>query len=95
MESVVPVMQVLHVEFGSGFQNFIDTSSSMDKVKFSIFIIVLFLVLIVGWIPYQQVLKEKIFKTKGMLKMIPMELITKEENLKNLFLQGKILEAIK
>jgi len=95
MESIVPVMEVLHVEFGSGFQSFIDTSSSMDKVKFSIFIIVLFLVLIVGWIPYQQVLKEKIFKTKGMLKMIPMELITKEENLKNLFLQGKILEAIK
>jgi len=50
---------------------------------------------IVIWAPYLKRLKDKIFRTKGMLNMIPMELITKNENLKQLFLAGDILQGVK
>jgi hypothetical protein len=33
----------------------------------------------------------KIWRTKGMLNMIPMEIITKHETLKNAFISGDIL----
>jgi hypothetical protein len=45
---------------------------------------------------YLKLKKEnKIFRTKGMLNMIPMEIINKNESLKTLFISGDLLQAVK
>lgn len=79
----------------NAFQAYIDGAANFEKFKFAIFLVGLFLVFILIWVPYLRNLSNKIFRTKGMLNMIPMEIISKNENLKNLFISGDLLQAVK
>lgn len=79
----------------SDFENYLGDVRVIDKVKFSIFIILAVLFFIFIWLPYKRGLDKKIFRTKGMLKMIPIDIIMRDENLKNRFLHGNILQAVK
>ena len=91
----MPVLDSLLAKYNVSFQKFLDKSIMLDKVKFAIFIILLFFVFVVLWHPYKKELNDKIYKTKGMLKMIPIDIISKDENLKNTFLSGNILQAVR
>jgi hypothetical protein len=95
LDYTLPVMESLRDKFISSFGDFIDNTILLSRVKYGIFLAILVLVFFLMWIPYKGALVEKIFKTKGMLKMIPIELITKDENLKAIFFGGNILKAVK
>ena len=67
----------------------------MEIIVFSLYIVLILTVFIIVWIPYLNGLNIKIWRTKGMLNMIPMEVINKHESLKNAFISGDILQAVK
>jgi PAS domain S-box-containing protein len=92
---IAPVIEQLETELLANFDDYLSTIDSLAKVKFIVFIVAAFLIFFFIWIPYLKRLKEKIFRTKGMLNMIPMNIITKNESLKNEFIQGDILQAVK
>jgi len=73
----------------------LDWNKNFERIKLVIFYI--FLAIIGGfiWLPYLKNLSNKIFRTKGMLNMIPMDIISKNGNLKDLFISGDLLNAVK
>ena len=92
---LIPVVNLLENLFISNTKTFLTTELVTTKIKFSVIIITIAILFIFVWTPYLKNLSNKIWRTKGMLKMIPLEIITKNENLKNAFLSGDILEAVK
>lgn len=92
---IAPVIEELETELLANFDDYLSTINTLARVKFIVFIVAAFLIFFFIWIPYLKRLKEKIFRTKGMLNMIPMNIITKNESLKNEFIQGDILQAVK
>lgn len=95
MKNMVPAIDALNQLFMSDFNSYLDYQNSVEDIKFSIFIIMLFVVFLFIWTPYLKNLNMKIWRTKGMLNMIPMDIIRKNENLKNAFISGDILQAVK
>lgn len=69
----------------SAFKDYMKQFEKIEKIKFSVFIVGMCIVFVFIWYPYQQSLNVKIWRTKGMLNMIPMEIITKHANLKAAF----------
>lgn len=61
-------------------------------ITFIAVVVVLYLVL---WLPYLKDLNMKIWRTKGMLNMIPMNIIIKNERLKNEFTSGMLEKAVR
>lgn len=61
-------------------------------VGFVLLVSVLYRVL---WLPYLKELNVKIWRTKGMLNMIPMNIIIKNERLKNEFTSGILEKAVR
>jgi len=53
--------------------------------------VVIFAIFIFVWTPYLRNLKNKIWRTKGMLNMIPIEIIKENDKLKKAFTSGDIL----
>ncbi len=81
--------------YQSNYGDFLSSRLSVDKIKFAIFILLVVFVFVFVWMRYLKGLNDKIFRTKGMLNMIPMDIISKNENLKQLFFGGDILQAVK
>jgi hypothetical protein len=59
------------------------------------FILVMVIVFLFIWVPYLNRLNQRIWMTKGMLNMIPMDIIVKHEKLRNAFTNGDILRAVR
>ena len=95
MQTMVPSIDSLNQLFLNNFSSYCDYQDSTENIKFAIFIIMLFVVFLFIWTPYLKNLNTKIWRTKGMLNMIPMDIISKNENLKNAFISGDILQAVK
>jgi len=76
-------------------ENYLSYGLTIEKIKYSVFLLFCAFVFVVLWLPYLRSLNEKIFRTKGMLNMIPLEVIMKSENLKNAFLSGNLMQAVK
>ena len=81
--------------FLANADSYLDSELTFTRVKFSIIVIVIVGLFTFVWIPYLKNLSNKIWRTKGMLKMIPLEIITNNDNLKSAFLSGDILNAVK
>ena len=79
----------------SEITNYLDSNIVINKINFSFFVIFIFLIFIFVWIPFMTNLKNNILRTKGMLNMIPMELILNNERLRNTFKTGGILKMVK
>jgi len=93
---VTPVADSLKTKYQESIHNYININWVAQRVKFGLFISLVFIAFLFLWIPYLKGLQDKIFRTKGMLNMIPMELITKNASLRNLFANsGDILQAVK
>jgi len=60
-----------------------------------VFVVFTFIILFGLWMKYLKSLNDKIFRTKGMLNMIPMDIISKNEYLREKFVGGDILQAVK
>ncbi|CAD8119421.1 unnamed protein product [Paramecium sonneborni] len=54
----------------------------------------MFFVFIFCMTQYQNNLSEQIWETKGLLNMIPLEIIAKYQHLKEQFVGGEILKAV-
>lgn len=92
---MVPAIDYLNLLFVDNLNSYMSSEENIEKIKFSIFIIMIFFVFLFIWTPYLRNLNTKIWRTKGMLNMIPMDIISKNENLKNAFISGDILQAVK
>jgi len=95
LEMITPALTQLTQDFIDAFEDYIDETADLERLKFAVFIIGLVVVFCFIWIPYLRNLSNKIFRTKGMLNMIPMDIISKNESLKNLFISGDLLQAVK
>mmetsp|Transcript_30138 Transcript_30138/g.27495 ORF Transcript_30138/g.27495 Transcript_30138/m.27495 type:complete len:122 (-) Transcript_30138:11-376(-) len=95
LEALEAPLQALVMNMGLAIEDFLDNVLNIDRIKYAVIVIFSFGVLIVLWRPYIRSLNEKIFRTKGMLNMIPLEIIMKSENLKEKFLSGNILHSVK
>ena len=91
----MPPLEYMLTEFEGKYQDYLSQSKKTQIIKFVVYLCFCLLVFILLWLPYRKNLSDKIFRTKGMLNMIPMEIITKNENLKALFLAGDILQGVK
>lgn len=92
---MVPSIDSLNLNFVASLNTHMDDQEYVEKIKFSVFIILIVVVFFLIWTPYLRNLNTKIWRTKGMLNMIPMDIISKNENLKNAFISGDILQAVK
>lgn len=88
-------MLFLNNVFVNNFSNFTDGQRSIEKIKFIVFILILSFVFCVIWIPYLGKVKKKIWRVKGMLNMIPMDIIANNENLKVSLISDDITQAVK
>lgn len=92
---VMEPLQYLLEQFEIKYQDYLSDAKRTQIIKFVVYLCFCLLVFVLLWLPYRKNLNDKIFRTKGMLNMIPMEIITKNENLKELFLKGDILQGVK
>jgi len=75
--------------------DFLSNRTQTEIILFCVYIVVMLSAFLFIWIPYMRRINLKIWRTKGMLNMIPMEVINKHESLKNAFISGDILSAVK
>jgi ABC-type bacteriocin/lantibiotic exporter with double-glycine peptidase domain len=83
-------------------QSFYDKMTSYNSYVFTIDLIImvlgiciLFVVCIFVWRPYIENLNNNIWRTKGMLSMIPMQVILDNENLKQAMTSGQLMQSVK
>lgn len=95
MDLIMPPLEELIDNFSSTYNKYLSKFKDQEIIKFVIYLCFCLFVFLALWLPYRKNLSDKIFRTKGMLNMIPMEIITKNENLKALFLAGDILQGVK
>ncbi|CAD8089671.1 unnamed protein product [Paramecium primaurelia] len=92
---ISPACDYLTDQFMSGITDFLSYSDSIEQMKFSVYLVLMFAAFIFCWTPYLNNLSKQIWRTKGMLNMIPMDIIQKYPNLKQQFIGGEILQAVK
>ncbi|CAD8045670.1 unnamed protein product [Paramecium sonneborni] len=85
----------LNSQYAQAMTDFVDSEQQIEKIKFSVFIIGLLFIFLFIWTPYNKEMSRQIWRTKGMLNMIPFEMIKAQESLKNAFLKGNIIAAVK
>lgn len=73
----------------------LSANASLSTVKFIIFMIISVLIFVLVWNPYLKSLNNKIWRTKGMLNMIPIDIIMRNEKLRSAMKSGEILDAVK
>ena len=95
MGYIMPALADLKVSYESAFQDYLDAQKKIEIIKFVLFILFCFFAFFFLWQPYLKNLKDKIFRTKGMLNMIPMDIISKNEGLRVQFLGDNIMRAVK
>lgn len=100
LKYIAPAADYLNVMFMTNLSTFLTNWAQVETIKFSIFVVFMFLVFVLFWTPYLNNLSKQIWRTKviklnlslkGMLNMIPMEIIQKYPNLKDAFIGGDIL----
>lgn len=95
MTFIIPIMKALNSLFLSNFIDFSDYQISTEKIKFAVLMILLGIVLLFVWLPYLNDVKKKIWRVKGMLNMIPMDIIGNNENLKVALISEDIAATVK
>jgi len=94
LNAISPMLYGLIDEYLGAFDRYLSSIFTIQRIKFAIFFVVLLGILIV-WIPYLGKLKNQIFRTKGLLNMIPMTMLKKNRNLREIFRSNEILKAIR
>jgi hypothetical protein len=90
----MPALKALLSDYIKTFEHYLDVSLTVERIRFTIFILGSFAIFLFLWTPYLKRVRNDIWRTKGMLNMIPMELITKNENLKNVFTSEELMQAV-
>ncbi|KRX03001.1 hypothetical protein PPERSA_04796 [Pseudocohnilembus persalinus] len=71
------------------------SQKKLEYIKFSCLIVVVFIVFFFAWMPYLKSLNKKIWMTKGILGMIPIDVILKNKLLLEAFMKGDIIRAVR
>lgn len=66
----------------------------LTQLIFFVLIIILVMIYVFVWVPYTTDLKFKIWRTNGMLNMIPISIVTKNERLCNKMVNDHIFESV-
>lgn len=95
MNVIVPALDQLTKAYIAAFDQYMVSSIAINRAKFGIYITAIVLGFLVLWLPYLTRLSTRIWKVKGMLNMIPMEMIMKNEKLKTKLLAGDFLAGVR
>jgi ABC-type bacteriocin/lantibiotic exporter with double-glycine peptidase domain len=76
-------------------QNYNTYVFTIDLVIMVLGICVVFVVCLFVWRPYIENLNNNIWRTKGMLSMIPMQVILENEGLKQAMTSGQLMQSVK
>ncbi|KAL4459259.1 hypothetical protein ABPG73_001296 [Tetrahymena malaccensis] len=95
LQYMQPSMLSTNALMVSNFSSLLTQTQNIEIIILSIFITVIVIIFFLVWLPYLRSLSNKIWRTKGMLNMIPIDVITKHDSLKNAFISGDILRAVK
>lgn len=82
MSFINPTIYSLQDTFVNTMLTIKTSNVSSANIQIALFIIIIILIFLVLWLPYLSKLKYKIWRTKGMLNMIPLEILTKHESFK-------------
>lgn len=88
-------MKALNTQYITDFSQFVEYNMMTEKVKYAVFFVFSAFVFLFIWTPFVNNLNQNIWRTKGMLNMIPLEIMGKNENLKGAFLREDLLRAVK
>lgn len=95
LDMIAPAMYYLGDVYTQTFYDYLSDQYTIQRVRFAIFLLALIFVTIFVWMPYLRRLTSQIFRTKGLLNMIPMSMLQKNKNLRDIFTSEQILSAIK
>jgi len=90
-----PVLESIVDEFLSAFSSYFEQMYLIQRIKFGGFFVVLLILILFVWVPYLKRLTSQIFRTKGLLNMIPMAMLKKNKALKETFISDEVLQALK
>lgn len=76
-------------------QNYNTYVFTIDLVIMVLGICIVFVVCLFVWRPYIENLNNNIWRTKGMLSMIPMQVILENEGLKQAMTSGQLMQSVK
>jgi|JI6StandDraft_1071083.scaffolds.fasta_scaffold05710_10 hypothetical protein len=85
----------MSTSFYAGLSDSMQQTRQMISIKFAIFIILLLGLFVAAWLPFLRKLNSKVWMTKGMLNMIPLNLVSSNSKLKGQLITGSILNSVK
>lgn len=88
-------MTALTTSFTDAFISYLTYAWNTEIIKFVIFLVFELVVFVIIWTPYLKNLSQNIWRTKGMLNMIPMDVMSRNESLKNVFTSNDLLQAVR
>jgi hypothetical protein len=72
---ITPSIGYLDEQFTTIITDYLREEEQVETIKFSCLLVFLLFVFVVIWIPYHSSLSKQIWRTKGMLNMIPLDVI--------------------
>jgi len=95
LNQIAPALTQLATDYTYAFNEYVKGELNIARIWFSLVVVYLLFTFLVLWIPYMRRLRDDIWRTKGMLNMIPMEIINENENLTDLFISGELIKAVR
>jgi len=94
LDEIYPALDSLLTTYTEGYTSYNDKILNISRIWFSLAVFYLFFTGLFLFWPYMNRLRDDIWRTKGMLNMIPMELIYQNENLSHLFTSDELTKAV-
>jgi len=94
LEQIYPPLNYLLTKYTDGYHSYNDKMLNISRIWFSLVMFYLAFTGVFLYYPYMKRLRDDIWRTKGMLNMIPMELIYENENLSHLFTSDELTKAV-
>ena len=95
MEFINDALKLLRDNFIVNMQAALANSQKFEMYKLGAFIVLIIFIFVGVWTPYLKNLSKKIWKTKGMLNMIPLDIIKNNSVLEEHILAKDIILAMK
>ena len=92
---IIPAIDYLANNFMNSCQMYNTDMANLWIILFACYYVFAILIFWFVWRPYLKSLNNKIWRTKGMLSMIPTDIMKKYENLRNAFNSNDIMEAVR
>ena len=94
METIKPMLLELVQDFLSASNTYLHNTYLWQEIEFLGFLIVLLFVMVFIWLPYLRRLTSQIFRAKGLLNMIPMDMLRDNKSLAEKFTSNELLKAV-